>query len=333
MNNNNHNNDIESNRKKMKTNQIDDDDEGNRKDQDFNNVPNEHEKLKQKQQKQQNQDHHKEDIVQTNMDANHANSNDHVDPLLLYKHSNLRHVRKSLANCMELHKRSMFNGLDEEAYYQQRIMNRTLKRQKLAETDLQRKFIQSTILRKGRIDKLNQLTKLQNHEQQYPMDHNNDDKEIVTQHPSVDQNNQVSTICHKDPKNRNQTTHHSQPHNIDKKQIMVEYMIPDGHVETEESIVTCHPITTKASHDDHQPPSNNNTAAVPSNDRMILLPKLRSCYVCKKRYRELHPFYDQLCPECATLNWKKRHQSVNLHSKIAIVTGSRVKIGYQVRIV
>ncbi|OQS00705.1 hypothetical protein THRCLA_05887 [Thraustotheca clavata] len=46
----------------------------------------------------------------------------------------------------------------------------------------------------------------------------------------------------------------------------------------------------------------------------------RSCYVCKKRYDCLHHFYDQLCPECALLNFEKRYK--------ALVTGARVKIGY-----
>lgn len=38
------------------------------------------------------------------------------------------------------------------------------------------------------------------------------------------------------------------------------------------------------------------------------LNKPRSCYVCKKRFTELHHFYDQLCPSCAVLNFSKRHQ-------------------------
>ena len=37
---------------------------------------------------------------------------------------------------------------------------------------------------------------------------------------------------------------------------------------------------------------------------------LRSCYVCKARFRDLHKFYDQLCPSCADLNFQKRHATV-----------------------
>jgi sulfur relay (sulfurtransferase) DsrF/TusC family protein len=59
------------------------------------------------------------------------------------------------------------------------------------------------------------------------------------------------------------------------------------------------------------------------------LPKLRSCYVCKQRYRKLHFFYDQLCPDCAKLNYTKRNTTASLDGKIAVVTGARVKIGLQ----
>jgi hypothetical protein len=48
------------------------------------------------------------------------------------------------------------------------------------------------------------------------------------------------------------------------------------------------------------------------------------------RYRQLHFFYDQLCPACAALNYTKRLQEADLHGRIAFVTGGRVKIGYQV---
>eukprot|EP01047_Picozoa_sp_COSAG01_P018658 COSAG01_NODE_1016_length_12112_cov_6.912178_3_plen_390_part_00 len=50
----------------------------------------------------------------------------------------------------------------------------------------------------------------------------------------------------------------------------------------------------------------------------------RSCYCCKARYRTLHHFYDQLCPPCASLNWRKRHQAADLRGKLVLVTGGRV---------
>jgi hypothetical protein len=34
----------------------------------------------------------------------------------------------------------------------------------------------------------------------------------------------------------------------------------------------------------------------------------RACYICKVRFTHLHVFYDQLCPSCAELNYRKRMQ-------------------------
>ncbi len=58
----------------------------------------------------------------------------------------------------------------------------------------------------------------------------------------------------------------------------------------------------------------------------------RSCYVCKSKFRELHFFYDAMCERCADFNWKKREQTADLSGRVALITGSRVKIGYQAAI-
>ena len=55
----------------------------------------------------------------------------------------------------------------------------------------------------------------------------------------------------------------------------------------------------------------------------------RHCYVCKADFRELHHFYDQLCPACAAFNFAKRTESADLRGRVALLTGGRVKIGYQ----
>ncbi len=58
-------------------------------------------------------------------------------------------------------------------------------------------------------------------------------------------------------------------------------------------------------------------------------PELRHCYVCKQKYIELHHFYDQMCPPCAELNYFKRTETADLRGRVALLTGGRVKIGYQ----
>jgi NAD(P)-dependent dehydrogenase (short-subunit alcohol dehydrogenase family) len=60
--------------------------------------------------------------------------------------------------------------------------------------------------------------------------------------------------------------------------------------------------------------------------------RTRKCYVCKAAFTKLHAFYDQMCEACAELNWEKRNQSADLTGRVAIVTGSRVKIGYHAAI-
>jgi NAD(P)-dependent dehydrogenase (short-subunit alcohol dehydrogenase family) len=53
------------------------------------------------------------------------------------------------------------------------------------------------------------------------------------------------------------------------------------------------------------------------------------CYVCKQDYLELHPFYDQLCRPCGDFNFAKRTETADLTGRVALLTGGRVKIGYQ----
>lgn len=55
----------------------------------------------------------------------------------------------------------------------------------------------------------------------------------------------------------------------------------------------------------------------------------KHCYVCKRKYSAIHFFYDQLCPDCAAFNYAKRSELADLHGRVALLTGGRVKIGYQ----
>jgi NAD(P)-dependent dehydrogenase (short-subunit alcohol dehydrogenase family) len=55
----------------------------------------------------------------------------------------------------------------------------------------------------------------------------------------------------------------------------------------------------------------------------------QNCYICKKDYAAIHHFYDQLCPKCAELNYQKRTELADLRGRVALLTGGRVKIGYQ----
>ena len=56
----------------------------------------------------------------------------------------------------------------------------------------------------------------------------------------------------------------------------------------------------------------------------------RNCYVCKTVFTKLHHFYDTMCTECGDLNYQKRFQTTNLEGQVAVITGSRLKIGYHI---
>jgi NAD(P)-dependent dehydrogenase (short-subunit alcohol dehydrogenase family) len=55
----------------------------------------------------------------------------------------------------------------------------------------------------------------------------------------------------------------------------------------------------------------------------------RRCYTCKQPFRELHAFYHALCPTCAARNFAARTDAADLSGRAAIVTGGRIKIGFE----
>ncbi len=64
----------------------------------------------------------------------------------------------------------------------------------------------------------------------------------------------------------------------------------------------------------------------PARPRLI---NPRHCYVCKVEFYDLHFFYDAMCQACGDFNYQKRFQSAPLSGKVALITGGRVKIGFQ----
>nr|BFE34895.1 SDR family NAD(P)-dependent oxidoreductase [Actinomadura rugatobispora] len=56
---------------------------------------------------------------------------------------------------------------------------------------------------------------------------------------------------------------------------------------------------------------------------------LLSCYVCKAHFDEADAFYHRLCPPCAEEHHEHRHARADLTGRRAIVTGGRVKAGFE----
>jgi NAD(P)-dependent dehydrogenase (short-subunit alcohol dehydrogenase family) len=55
----------------------------------------------------------------------------------------------------------------------------------------------------------------------------------------------------------------------------------------------------------------------------------RACYVCKQPFAKMHRYYDSMCEACGDFNYAKREQTADLTGHYALVTGARVKIGFQ----
>jgi len=66
------------------------------------------------------------------------------------------------------------------------------------------------------------------------------------------------------------------------------------------------------------------------HEKEVELESPRECYVCKTTFNKLHHFYDTMCKECGDFNYAKRFQTADLTGQVALVTGSRLKIGYHI---
>ena len=56
----------------------------------------------------------------------------------------------------------------------------------------------------------------------------------------------------------------------------------------------------------------------------------RNCYVCKTEFTKMHHFYDTMCCDCGDFNYAKRFQTADVNGQVAVITGSRLKIGYHI---
>src|SRR5689334_9881994 len=72
-----------------------------------------------------------------------------------------------------------------------------------------------------------------------------------------------------------------------------------------------------------EPPNPEETGERPR------LNKERDCYVCKQPFARVHRYYDSMCEACGDFNYAKREQTADLSGEYALITGARVKIGYQ----
>lgn len=61
----------------------------------------------------------------------------------------------------------------------------------------------------------------------------------------------------------------------------------------------------------------------------LRLNRPRRCYACKNLYQDCHAFYHLMCAQCGAFNFAKRQQRSDLQGRVALVTGGRIKIGFE----
>jgi 3-oxoacyl-ACP reductase-like protein len=91
---------------------------------------------------------------------------------------------------------------------------------------------------------------------------------------------------------------------------------------TRKGMVTKHCLPLEALNDE-QPEIVETLSPKQSSLRIL-------CHICKSPYSEVHSFYGHLCPPCAQFNMSRRTQSADLHGLTALVTGARIKIGFEI---
>lgn len=75
--------------------------------------------------------------------------------------------------------------------------------------------------------------------------------------------------------------------------------------------------------------TTSNTHELPTGTPVEFQHKSRTCYCCNRPYRSVHPSYHWLCVPCGNLSADKRTQKADLTGHRALLTGGRIKIGFQ----
>ena len=259
----------------------------------------------------------------------------------LYESKSCRRLRKAISQLFDLQKSRMYGGMSQSEYDQDR------EKKKRAVVDLQqkrledRKYIEKTVLRAGRMRALRSLLS-QDGASGAPLilDGVAEEDQSMTmmtmagtthseelQRMLGDKNDEGNEDGNKQEENggknsgmimTNDTDHHESSSSSSSSAASA---APELNVNTEKNVSNSNEISSSS--------SSSSSSSTTGETTKAHLQIARACYACKKRFRELHHFYDLLCPSCAELNYKKRLQTVDLSGRVALVTGARVKIGFQ----
>jgi hypothetical protein len=236
-----------------------------------------------------------------------------ADPDGLYKQKEIRPFREALQPLFNLQKAAMFNGNGDA---ETNAVKQMLKRRKAIERDKQKAedkaFLERTRLRAGRLTRLDHLAKQEALEGeglghvQLLIDGVADDGTAIN-----------AVVLPTDNRKRL----------LEEAEIVGDDADPAADAAADAAAAANDAADGNA---DGDPPAAATAASEPeAGARPTLLNNAIACYSCHRRFREVHHFYDKLCPPCAALNFEKRVQTCDMRGRICLVTGGRVKIGFQ----
>jgi NAD(P)-dependent dehydrogenase (short-subunit alcohol dehydrogenase family) len=232
-------------------------------------------------------------------------------------------LRRALGPLQQLHESRKFGGMSHEAYNQskQQRLQETMSRQK--QRMLEKEFINKTQLRAARLAKLAQLSQQDDGSGTLLLipDGVADDSVPLAPHLLMDAS--PLPVAGEASSSSSSAASSATPAGANG----IEAGSADGGGSASgdpASGAASGPAASSAA-------SSAGSDGDPSLREPITLERtFRACYSCKRRYQQLHAFYATFCPTCAAFNWAKRHQTADLSGRVALVTGARVKIGFQV---
>ena len=231
-----------------------------------------------------------------------------ADPDGIYKQKEIRPFREALQPLFNLQKAAMFNGNGDA---DTNAVKQMLKRRKAIERDKQKAedkaFLERTRLRAGRLTRLDHLAK------QEALEGTGLGHLQLLIDGVADDGTAINAVV--------------LPTDNRKRMLEEAEIVGDDADEKHKD---------EGATDDGNNDANDPDAAVAAAEaaaaagaRPALLNNAIACYSCHRRFREVHHFYDKLCPPCADLNFHKRVQTCDMAGRICLVTGGRVKIGFQ----
>jgi NAD(P)-dependent dehydrogenase (short-subunit alcohol dehydrogenase family) len=227
-----------------------------------------------------------------------------------FGHAAFKDLRKSLASAFGRMSKKFFDGEDPRAFETKKHIRRALHAERVRQKELDRRFVDSTTLRKSRLEKMQALE--DEHGGAVPMltDGVAGESHLLSLEDATPATGELEAAT-ATAREADNTSFMSERTVLGQQSGRIAVLEARLHGGDEGTLI---------------PTAGGEIVTGDS----VTLHYPRACYRCHARFFKLHEFYASMCPPCAEVNWTKRRQMTDLTGRIAVVTGSRVKIGFHV---